>query len=276
METLFISDLHLDAARPAKVSLFSELLRAAPARARNLYILGDLFEAWAGDDDLREPHGHILEALAQATQSGLSIGFMRGNRDLLVGETFARRTGCRLLPDPTVLQLDNQRVLLTHGDLLCTSDRGYQAYRRIATLRPLQAAFLTLPLKLRQRTTAGMRKGMHRPGRIIDADPSPSKTPCASINPIPSSTATLTSTAAIPSSSTATPPPATYWATGIKRTACSNGAQATPASAVCASGSTPEDITGRPAPGGCANPRTAACKRATTIKPRQGERPSAR
>lgn len=168
METLFISDLHVDAVRPGKIALFEELLKVAPRRAHTLYILGDLFEAWAGDDDLREPHGRVLEALAQATGNGLVIYFMRGNRDLLVGNDFARRTGCHLLPDPAVLELDGERVLVTHGDRLCTDDRGYQAYRRLANLRLVQAGFLALPLSLRQRLVAGMRGHMHRPGRIVD------------------------------------------------------------------------------------------------------------
>lgn len=171
METLFISDLHVDAVRPCKVALFGELLEVAPRRARALYILGDLFETWAGDDDRREPHGRILEALAQATGNGLVIYFMRGNRDLLVGDDFARRTGCRLLPDPAVLELDGERVLASHGDSLCTGDRGYQAYRRLANLRLAQATFLALPLSLRQRLTTGMRRHLHRPGRIVDVTP---------------------------------------------------------------------------------------------------------
>ncbi len=170
MKPLFISDLHLDAAtRPDKVQLFLQLLQAAPQRAGALYILGDLFEVWAGDDDPTAPG--IIDALAQATRQGLNIHFMCGNRDLLVGRRFAQQTGVTRLPDPTVLELHGTRILLMHGDTLCTSDYAYQGYRYIANLRLVQSAFLALPLRLRQRATRGLRKGMRRPGRIVDVEP---------------------------------------------------------------------------------------------------------
>lgn len=145
--TLFISDLHLDCARPELLSLFEAFLSGPVAHARNLYILGDLFETWVGDDDPRYPRA--IAALRAAADRGTTILLLRGNRDFLIGENFARASGCRLLPDPSMIELEGVSTLLTHGDTLCTDDRDYQQFRRAVRDPQWQAAFLNKPLSER-------------------------------------------------------------------------------------------------------------------------------
>ena len=129
--TLFISDLHLSAERPDIIQLFRAFLREQAPRADALYILGDLFEAWLGDDaiavqpEMRE----VLEALAELTQSGVPVYVMVGNRDFLLGSEFEKLTGCKLLTDPSVVNLYGTDTLLMHGDTLCTDDVDYQQFR---------------------------------------------------------------------------------------------------------------------------------------------------
>lgn len=129
MATLFISDLHLDDSRPAITELFGEFLRRETGDAGALYILGDLFEAWVGDDDDSALADTVRDALRAASQR-LPVFFMHGNRDFLIGEQFSRDTGVQLLEDPTVMNLYGAPVLLMHGDTLCTDDHEYQAYRQ--------------------------------------------------------------------------------------------------------------------------------------------------
>lgn len=129
MTTLFISDLHLDPARPAITELFLEFLRTQVPGSDALYILGDLFEAWIGDDTPSTAADAVAVALHAVADSGVPVFFMAGNRDFLVGETYAQRAGFRILPDPTVIDLYGHTTLLMHGDLLCTDDTAYQAFR---------------------------------------------------------------------------------------------------------------------------------------------------
>ncbi|MCG6859831.1 MAG: UDP-2,3-diacylglucosamine diphosphatase [Chromatiaceae bacterium] len=129
-ETLFISDLHLAPERPTTVELFLGFLRGRAREANALFILGDLFDAWIGDDDDQPPYPEIRSALRRLTEVGTSCRLMHGNRDFLIGRTFARDTGCTLLHDPALLELDGVRTLLMHGDLLCTDDLPYQKFRR--------------------------------------------------------------------------------------------------------------------------------------------------
>jgi UDP-2,3-diacylglucosamine hydrolase len=144
-ERLFISDLHLDPSRPRATSAFLRFLRSDARRAERLYILGDLFEFWIGDDD-DDPHsGEVLDALRDYTASGRACLVMRGNRDFLLGARFGERTGTQLLTDPTVEDVFGTRVLIMHGDQLCTDDRAYQRYRRIVNNVRLQRLFLALP-----------------------------------------------------------------------------------------------------------------------------------
>lgn len=148
--TLFVSDLHLDASRPGATDAFLEFLSREARHAAALYILGDLFEAWVGDDDASEPGASVAAALARLSASGVPLYFMRGNRDFLLGEDYARRCGMRLLPDPCVVELHDGPVLLLHGDLLCSDDVAYQAFRRQVRDPAWQQGFLAQPLAARQ------------------------------------------------------------------------------------------------------------------------------
>ena len=125
-KTLLISDLHLDAGAPGIARQFLSFLDEAAGEARALYILGDLFEAWLGDDDPDPAAREIVEALRRLSDAGVHCYFMHGNRDFLIGRRFARETGCTLLDDGTVVDLHGERVLLMHGDVLCTADTSYQ------------------------------------------------------------------------------------------------------------------------------------------------------
>lgn len=129
-ETLLISDLHLSPERPATVGLFTRFLARRAPQAARLYILGDLFDAWVGDDDDTPPYPDVRDALRRLTSSGTECLLMRGNRDFLLGKRFCRETGCRLIGDPTLVRFDDRQTLLTHGDLLCTDDVAYQRFRR--------------------------------------------------------------------------------------------------------------------------------------------------
>lgn len=132
MATLFISDLHLCAQRPAIINLFLDFLRQRAARADALYILGDLFEYWIGDDAAREAEfAPIVDALHALTQGGTPACILHGNRDFLIGADFEKASGCRLLPDPSLIDLNGERVLLMHGDTLCTDDVAYLNFRRM-------------------------------------------------------------------------------------------------------------------------------------------------
>ena len=130
METLFVSDLHLTRERAGAVERFLRFLSDRARRAEALYILGDLFDAWIGDDDNRPPGLEVVGALRALSDSGTHLYFLHGNRDFLVGRRFARAAGCTLLPDPVVIDLYGEPTLLMHGDLLCTDDLPYQRFRR--------------------------------------------------------------------------------------------------------------------------------------------------
>ncbi len=129
-QTLLISDLHLSRERPETVHLFLRFMEEQAASDLTLYILGDLFDAWIGDDDRTPPIPDVLKALHRLSEAGSAIYFMHGNRDFLIGEVFAEQTGCTLLPDPTVIDLAGTPTLLMHGDLLCTDDLEYQEARK--------------------------------------------------------------------------------------------------------------------------------------------------
>ena len=132
MTTLFISDLHLCAQRPALTALFLDFLRGRATHADALYILGDLFEYWIGDDAAADAEfAAVIAGLRTLTQTGVPVYVMHGNRDFLLDEEFSKITGCRLLPDPTLMDLYGTPVLLMHGDTLCTDDVDYQNFRRI-------------------------------------------------------------------------------------------------------------------------------------------------
>jgi UDP-2,3-diacylglucosamine hydrolase len=149
MTTLFISDLHLDAERPRITELFGQFIRSEARGADALYILGDLFEAWVGDDDPSETGAFVASELHALGQSGVPVYFIRGNRDFLIGEAFARRAGARVLPDPSVVMLYSRPTLVQHGDLLCTDDVAYQQFRAQTRHPQWQAQFLSQPLPAR-------------------------------------------------------------------------------------------------------------------------------
>ncbi|WNN49497.1 UDP-2,3-diacylglucosamine diphosphatase [Siccibacter colletis] len=159
MATLFIADLHLCPEEPAITAGFLHFL-AGPARdADALYILGDLFEAWIGDDDPVPLHAEIARAIRSLVDHGVPCYFIHGNRDFLLGKRFARQSGMTLLPEALVLSLYGRDVLIMHGDTLCTDDAGYQAFRAKVHQPWLQTLFLTLPLFVRKRIAAKMRAG---------------------------------------------------------------------------------------------------------------------
>lgn len=157
--TLFIADLHLCAEEPAITAGFLAFLRRDALKADALYILGDLFEAWIGDDDPDPLHAEIAAALRVLQQQGIPCYFIHGNRDFLLGRRFAAASGMTLLPEEQVLKLYNKQILIMHGDTLCTDDQGYQRFRRKVHQRWLQRLFLALPLFIRQRIAVKMRAG---------------------------------------------------------------------------------------------------------------------
>ncbi|RYD15345.1 MAG: UDP-2,3-diacylglucosamine diphosphatase [Lysobacteraceae bacterium] len=162
MTTLFISDLHLDASRPHITQLFVAFLRNEAARADALYILGDLFEAWIGDD-APDPTGDIVAAaLAELHGHGVPCFYIHGNRDFLLGDAYARRARMTLLPDPSVVEIEGERVLLMHGDTLCTDDAPYQTFRAKSHTAAWQRAFLARPVTERQAFAAQARAESQR------------------------------------------------------------------------------------------------------------------
>ncbi|MBS0455768.1 MAG: UDP-2,3-diacylglucosamine diphosphatase [Proteobacteria bacterium] len=149
MTTLFVSDLHLDPVRPHIVAGFREFLREQAAHADALYILGDLFEYWVGDDDPQPAASEVADGLSALAATGVPIFFLRGNRDFLLRDVYATRCGMRILPDPCVIDLYGQPVLLLHGDTLCSDDVAYQAFRAQSREPAWQEAMLAQPLPAR-------------------------------------------------------------------------------------------------------------------------------
>ncbi len=176
MTTLFVSDLHLDPARPEITALFLRFLREEAARAEALYILGDLFEAWVGDDEPGEPANAVRRALRALVDGGTSLFLMRGNRDFLFGPRIAAESAARLLPDPAVITLYGEPTLLMHGDLLCSDDAAYQAFRNTVRAPAWQEQFLGQPLAARHAFAAKARAAsqQHQAGAmesVMDVTP---------------------------------------------------------------------------------------------------------
>jgi len=155
---LFISDLHLSSERPETGEQFFRFLDEEARRAGALYILGDLFEYWVGDDDLSDPFaGAVAKALKGLSRDGTSVSLMHGNRDFLLASGFCGATGATLLADPTVVKLGKSPTLLMHGDTLCTDDHDYQNWRRTARSAEWQRDFLSKSLSERHETIHGLR-----------------------------------------------------------------------------------------------------------------------
>ena len=156
--TLFISDLHLSEEHSRSTQLFLRFAQHTAPQAEALYILGDLFEAWAGDDDLADPfHQRIVGALKKISSGGTRLYLMHGNRDLLMKTELEHACAATLLPDPTLIGLYGKPTLLTHGDLLCTDDTAYQAYRKQVHNPAWQKQFLAQPLATRKAFIAELR-----------------------------------------------------------------------------------------------------------------------
>ncbi len=157
MHTLFISDLHLSDERPKKIQLFKTLLANIDDEVDALYILGDLFEFWHGDNDDTEACQVISQSLKELSERGTKLFLMRGNRDFLLGKDFETKTGAQLLDDPTVIDIYGHKTLLMHGDLLCTDDHSYQRFRKITSNSFLQKLFLLTPLSFRKNIASRIR-----------------------------------------------------------------------------------------------------------------------
>lgn len=158
MHTLFISDLHLAPERPQITDQFLHFVSNTAPGAAALYILGDLFEYWVGDDDLEDPlNGTVSRALSALAAAGTPVFLMRGNRDVLIGREFAMRCRATLLEDPVLVNLHGTPTLLTHGDALCTDDVDYQRFRSYARDHENQAKFLAQPLAARREQMLGLR-----------------------------------------------------------------------------------------------------------------------
>lgn len=176
MSVLFISDLHLEAERPDITRAFLHFLATRARAAEALYILGDFFEAWIGDDGMDEFQHSIARALRELADSGTRIYLMHGNRDFLIGKAFCREAGCTLLRDPSLIELGGETILLMHGDSLCTLDAAYMKLRRWLR-NPLSLFILrNLPLATRHKLARKLRKESRdqtrmKASEIVDVTP---------------------------------------------------------------------------------------------------------
>lgn len=175
MKSIIISDLHLSPARPEITRAFNQFIDGFPEEVGELFILGDLFEIWLGDDDPSAFSQAVIQSLKKLARSGIRIYFQAGNRDFLVGDRFSRETGCKILPNFSVHNIREHRILLTHGDLLCTDDIAYQKFRKRIQF-PLTIWVLKhLPLKVRQRLALKIRsisteEAKNKPENIMDVN----------------------------------------------------------------------------------------------------------
>jgi len=177
MTQLFISDLHLSEQRPDLTQAFLHFLRIEAVKANKLFILGDLFEFWIGDDEQSPLQQKISQALRDLNEVGCQIFFIHGNRDFMIGYRFANESGCTLLPEIYQTTVAGQQSLLLHGDLLCTEDRDYQRFRKITQWKWLRWIFLKLPLSRRIRIAEKIRRGskagkQQKSQQIMDVTPS--------------------------------------------------------------------------------------------------------
>jgi UDP-2,3-diacylglucosamine hydrolase len=156
--TLFISDLHLCASRPGITAAFIAFLQNTASEVKALYILGDLFEYWAGDDDIDDAfHQQIISGFKKLSESGVKVFLMHGNRDFLIAEGFCQMAGITLLDDPTMIDLHGKKALLSHGDDLCVDDVAYQQFRIQVRDKKWQHEFLSQPLHIRKKQIEAIR-----------------------------------------------------------------------------------------------------------------------
>jgi UDP-2,3-diacylglucosamine hydrolase len=176
VDTLFISDLHLIQDRPQANERFFDFLESRAPAAGALYILGDFFEYWIGDDDLADPFNAVIAGLLRdLTRGGTALYLMHGNRDFLIGERFCRATGASLLGDPSLIRIGREKILVMHGDTLCTDDHDYQAWRRTARSAAWQKEFLGKSISERREAIVGLREKskeviLAKPAEIMDVN----------------------------------------------------------------------------------------------------------
>lgn len=174
--TLFISDLHLDESQAGITHLFTDFLQDHLQDAEALYILGDLFEVWTGDDNTCLFKRRIKEQLLAVHQQNIPVYFIHGNRDFLIGKRFAKETGCRLLPELFPINLYGKNVLLAHGDLFCTKDLKHMRFRKYTRNKLFHFSILLLPLWLRNKIAKKLRKKSKQhissiPLQMMDVEP---------------------------------------------------------------------------------------------------------
>jgi UDP-2,3-diacylglucosamine hydrolase len=170
---LLISDLHLCSARPEISRIFFDFVAGRAREAEAVYILGDLFDYWAGDDDLADPFNEAIALALARCSASTAVRLMHGNRDFLIGERFAAAAGAQLVADPTLIEVDGLRTLLSHGDTLCTDDTDYQRFRAEIRSPGWVSAFLATPLDARRKTIESLREQSERekqlkPAAIMD------------------------------------------------------------------------------------------------------------
>ena len=168
MTTLFISDLHLEAGRPEIGVQFLAFLSGEARDADTLYILGDLFEVWLGDDDPNPYYAGMKAAIRELVDSGIPVFFMHGNRDFMIGDEFATETGVTILQDPELIDLHGEKVLLSHGDALCTDDVEYQRFRAMTRNPEWQAMMLAKTIQERIAHALEARQGSVEHGKSLD------------------------------------------------------------------------------------------------------------
>ena len=157
MKPRFISDIHLSDKHPELTQAFFTFLNESKEACTHLYILGDLFEAWIGDDDTTPLAQEVKNALRTFTDNGPATFFIHGNRDFLIGEAFAKETGITILPDPYTLNINDQKIVISHGDFLCTDDVDYITFRNQVRSDEWQSDFLNKPIAEREEIAASMR-----------------------------------------------------------------------------------------------------------------------
>ena len=173
---LFVSDVHLNPGLPKTTTAFLQFLKTEGKQTQQLYLLGDLFEYWVGDDDLNDPYNQsIAEALRELSVAGVQLFWIAGNRDFLVGEEFAAWTGMQCLLDPSIITISGKKMVICHGDAQCTDDIGYMQFRKQVRDPQWQANFLSLPLLQRKNIVQGMRESSkseqsHKDMAIMDVN----------------------------------------------------------------------------------------------------------